>query len=157
MKQILLTKGRFALVDDEDSERVSTHKWCLLKVGDLYYARRNKLVNQAWKTELMHRVVMNAEKGQQLDHIDGDGLNNTKANLRFCTHSQNIANSTPMENCSSKYKGVYWNRQNKKWRAQIILNGKGSFLGSFNSQIEAAKAYDKKAKEVFGEFARTNF
>ena len=88
---------------------------------------------------------------------DGDGLNNQKANLRICTRSQNKMNGKSYKNSSSKYKGIWWVKKNKKWRVRIRLNNKTIHLGYFKDETEAAKAYDSKAKELFGEFARLNF
>jgi len=104
----------------------------------------------------MHRLILKAQKGQQVDHINGNGLDNRKDNLRFCTSSQNYQNSRKRKNCSSKYKGVWWHKQSKKWQTGIVLNYKNYHLGYFTNEIEAAKAYDLTAAEFFGEFARLN-
>jgi len=105
----------------------------------------------------MHREIMNAPKGLDVDHIDGNGLNNRKSNLRLCTHAENVHNSRPMRNGSSKYKGVCWHKTYKKWYSSIGKTGKRFYLGRFDNEIDAALAYDKKAKELFGEFAYLNF
>jgi len=105
----------------------------------------------------MHRFILNAPRHKLVDHIDGNGLNNRKANLRLCNHSQNAWNRRPNSGCHSKYKGVYWNKDKKKWHATISKSYKRIHLGYFDNEIEAARAYDKKAKEFFGEFAYLNF
>ena len=100
---------------------------------------------------------MNAPKGMVVDHIDGNGLNNRKSNLRICTKAQNVHNSRPRTNTSSKYKGVFWNKANKKWSATIHKGDKWTYIGGFDDEKEAARAYDRKAAEFFGEFAYLNF
>ena len=156
MKRIPLTQGKSTLVDDEDFKELSKHKWCLLKGKYTWYAVRAICKNDKYKILYMHRVIMNAQKSQGIDHRNGDGLYNLRHNLRFCTQSQNNQNQRKTRG-TSQYKGIYWNKRDKKWQTQIKLNGKGYFLGLFDDEIEAAKAYDKRAKELFGEFARLNF
>ena len=159
---ISLTQGLFALVDGNDYEELTKHKWHANKSGNTYYAARRigKWPNQ--KTILMHRVILNTPKGMDTDHQNHYGLDNRKINLRPCTHSQNLANGRK-EQCylgkstTSLFKGVHWNKNAQKWSAQITCNSKKSFLGYFNDEIEAAKAYDKKAKNLFREFAKLNF
>ena len=105
----------------------------------------------------MHRVITGAPKSRQVDHINGNGLDNTRINLRLCDASQNQANRGKPINCKSGFKGVSWNKQKRKWIAFIQVLGKHIYLGGFDCKIYAARVYDEKAKEVFGEFARTNF
>ena len=104
----------------------------------------------------MHRVINDTPKILGTDHIDGNPLNNQKSNLRNATKSQNGMNRKSNRNSSSKYKGISWNKQNKKWRGEIQKNKKRYGLGYFKSEIEAARAYNKKALELFGEYARLN-
>lgn len=161
MKEIQLTQGKVALVDDEDFERVNLFKWHALKKDNNYYASRHIPIGKTRKTTFIHQLVMNVDilskEDIEIDHIDGNGLNNQKYNLRACTHSQNLMNSKKRINSSSKYKGVGWHKLRKKYRARIRLNGIQYHLGLFDSDIDAAKAYDNKAKELFGEFAKLNF
>ncbi len=105
----------------------------------------------------MHRLIANAPAHLLVDHIDHDGLNNRKANLRLCSIAQNNQNSRPNRNAASKYKGVSWAQSCRKWFARIRPNRKTIYLGLFTDEIEAALAYDRKAKELFGEFAYLNF
>jgi hypothetical protein len=151
---IPLTRGKFAIVDAEDYPELSKHKWHATRDGRNSYAtRRNN-----GKTTRMHRHIMNAPDHLVVDHIDRNGLNNTKANLRLCTHRQNHYNSkNDPKNKSSKYKGVAYKKNYNRYTAQIKQYGKTQHLGTFKTEREAAKAYDKKAKILFKEFAYLNF
>jgi len=108
----------------------------------------------------MHRVIMDAQPGQRVDHKDGNGLNNQRrgqdGNLRFCTNAQNVANARKRIGCSSRFKGIYWDKQNSKWRARITAPSGRIHLGLFKDEIEAALAYNDAAIEHFAEFARLN-
>ena len=162
MKKIPLTQGKFALVDNEDFEWLSQWKWCVLKNVSNFYAKRalsRKDTNSRTTiTILMHRIIIDATQEQEVDHRDGNGLNNCRSNLRFASRSQNNMNSHKIRGVS-KYKGVCFDksRKNKKWKTQIGKNNKQYSLGYFDNEIEAAKTYDTKAKELFGKFARSNF
>jgi len=154
IRKIPLTRGKFALVDAEDYYRLARYKWCSSTCGaKTFYA----LANWNRKRVMIHRVIMDAPDHLFVDHIDHNGLNNTKANLRLCTLAQNMRNTRPIKGTSSKYKGVSWNKDAKKWRTVIRLNTKSQHIGHFENEIDAAKAYDKKAAELFGEFAHLNF
>lgn len=155
-KRILLTQGKVALVDDEDYEWLNQWKWYAIKRGNIFYAARYIGKWPKQRTILMHREILNVPKGAEIDHINCKGLNNRKSNLRICTHQQNTQNQRKPKYKSSKYKGVHWSRIAKKWAATIRHNNKGIHLGYFVNQIEAAKTYNKKAKALFGEFARLN-
>ena len=159
MKEIPLTQGKIALVDDEDYESLNSYKWCTAKVIRTLYAHRITPRKDGKQTLLlMHRVLLGLEKGdgKYVDHIDHDGLNNQKSNLRIVTVSQNQMNRIPHKNTSSKYKGVYWYKKNKRWRSQIMINYKQIYLGQFEDEKEAARAYNRKAIELFGEYALLN-
>lgn len=149
MKTITLSQGKVALVDDANFDLVIPFRWHAVKIKDAYYARDND-------GTYMHRLIMGAGPGEEVDHRDGDGLNNQRFNLRRCTHLQNLRNTRIQTNGSSKYKGVGWRPEKKKWRARIMVNGQDICLGHFNDELAAAMAYDKAAKVYFGEFARTN-
>jgi len=155
MKEIQLSQGKVALVDDEDFERVNQYKWYATKSYNTYYAVRNIAVCKNKQTiQTMHYFIM-GEKW--IDHIEHNGLDNQKHNLRPCTNHQNTMNRKLNINASSKYKGVTLYRDNKRWKSQIQFKYKKLNLGLFISEIYAAKAYDEKAKELFGEFANLNF
>lgn len=153
MKEIQLSQGKFALVDDEDFDYLNQFKWCTTKYGNTFYAIRNIKVDGKYKKKFMHGVVMN---GKGIDHRDMNGLNNQKSNLRFCTKSENAMNMRKMENASSIYKGVHFFRQTGKWQSYITINRKRIHLGYFYSEVEAAKAYNTKAISLFCEFANLN-
>jgi hypothetical protein len=150
---IPLTQGKFAIVDAEDYEKLNRYKWHAIRQANTFYAVRR----QGNKKIRMHRVITNAPKGLDCDHIDHNGLNNRKKNLRLCTRLQNSRNQRARKGGTSKYKGVYWHKDQKKWHAGISSCGKSYFLGSFDNEVDAAKAYDKKAKVLFGQFACLNF
>ena len=159
MKEIPLTQGKIALVDDADYEWLNQRKWhAANNHGWGWYAERKGACDSNGKrhTILMHRVITGAGLGQQVDHKDRDGLNNQRANLRLCTASQNHANQKRCAGCSSRFKGVTWNKREGKWRARIGVHGERIFLGRFDDEVLAALAYNKAATEHFGEFARPN-
>ena len=104
----------------------------------------------------MHSQIMNALEGMVVDHIDGNGTNNRRTNLRLCTRAQNLYNSRPRAS-RSQYKGVRFDKRTGKWIAEITHRGRKHYLGAFDNEIEAAQAYDRKAGELFGPYARLNF
>ena len=105
----------------------------------------------------MHRQILDAPQGVWVDHIDGDGLNNRRSNLRLCSATENARNRRPVPNCHSRYKGVSWHKRQKKWAVRIGKPKESIYLGSFDDEMEAGVAYDRKAEELFGEFAYLNF
>ena len=157
MKQIPLTQEKFTLVDDDMFDYLNQWKWCVKKDKHLFYAVRGPERNGINKQILMHRVIMTPPKDLEVDHRNSDGLDNKRQNLRICTHSQNQQNARKRSNCTSKHKGVCWHKSYKKWRANIMIKGRNIYLGCRESEIECAQLYDKKAIELFGEFANTNF
>ncbi len=160
MKKIPLTQGYFALVDDEDFAWLSKHKWQVSKFPNTDYAVRSKTIRYKKREKIqMHRLIvgLSIRDKQECDHIDGNGLNNQKNNLRVCSRQQNRHNSKSNKCSSSQYKGVAWHKQHKKWGANITINEKAISLGSFNDELQAARAYDLAAIYYFGDFANTNF
>lgn len=158
MKQIPLTQGKFALVDDQDFELINKFKWCAHKMGNTFYADRGIRVDGKCKTILMHRFILGiTEKTSPVDHKNFNGLDNRRCNIRPCTQSQNNMNRKSYANSSSIYKGVIYRNDNKKWYARIRINGKNKNIGSFSNEIDAAKAYDFYALQLYKEFANTNF
>lgn len=147
VKEIQLTRGKVALVDEEDYEMLVAVRWCVSD-GYAYSAKLGR----------MHRFIISAQKGVMVDHINGNKLDNRRSNLRLCTNSQNQANRKHV--CGkSKFKGVVWQSRSNGtgfWKATIIVNGKAIYLGRFETDLEAAKAYNRAASEHFGEFAHLN-
>jgi hypothetical protein len=152
MKLIPLTQGKFAQVDNEDFEWLNRWDWYLSTCDGKYYAERKNGIENV----RMHREIMGCMKGDKkiIDHIDRNGLNNQRDNLRLCTSAQNQFNKTPSG--ISKYLGVCWNKQYKKWKAQIRFDKKLINIGHYENEIDAAIAYNAKAKELHGEFANLN-
>jgi len=151
MRIILLTRGYEAVVDDDDYDYLSAYRWHALTDGrytKVYAAFGNEEI-------LMHRVILSAPEGMGVDHVDGDGLNNRKGNLRLATKSQNAAWSGIYSNNTSGYRGV--TKYRDKWMGQIIVRGKKRYLGLFERPENAALAYDVVAELEFGEFAFQNF
>jgi hypothetical protein len=147
----------FALVDDCDFDSVSGYKWYAKKKHKVFYAAMNYSSETPSGRIDLHRFIMNPKSGQEVDHRNGDGLDNRRSNLRVCSHRQNLMNQRIRKGASSKYKGVVWDKTNKKWKASIGFNYKLIHLGRYINEKDAAMAYDKKAQELFGEFARINF
>ena len=153
MKVIPLNQGKYAIVDDIDYERVSALKWYVNQSGrdKTWYAITNT------GRFRMHRFILCLTDPKiEVDHIDGDGLNNTRNNLRIATRTQNLANQQKRENTSSKFKGVSLDRRRNKWQSNIRMNGKRKWLGQFNNELDAAKCYNVAAIEFFGDFAKLN-
>jgi len=161
MKQIALTQGQVALVDDEDFERLNQYKWCAhfqpnRANGGSFNAVRNGKVDGKFFTVLMHREIVNAPNNKQVDHKDRDSLNNQKSNLRLADHSQNGMNRGLHKNNSSGYKGVYFRKDRDRFMARIKKNGRVISLGCYQTAAEAAHKYNEAAVELFGEFAVAN-
>lgn len=158
MKEIKLSQGKIAIVDDNLFEELNKYKWHY----GLGYARRNiRLENGKRKMAFMHRVIMNTPEGFETDHINGNTLDNRCENLRIVTKELNQHNSKPRKDKNkSKYKGVtfYKSKRHKtgKWTARIQVNNKRITIGYYKTEIEAAKAYNEYARSVYGECARLN-
>lgn len=156
MREIPLSQGRVALVDDEDYGELSKYKWSLSCQGNSEYAVR--IVDG--KMTSMHRTVLRPPAGYQTDHVNGNGLDNRRCNLRPCTKKQNQQNCRVSKNNKVGYKGVCRSTDHsrvKVWRSFLVVDNKQINLGRYTTPEEAAHAYDKAALELFGEFARLNF
>lgn len=162
--RVHLTRGYEATVDDEDAERALAFKWFAIgRDGHVYAARhvwfsrgpaerrgRNRLV-------YLHRFILGAEDGAvHVDHRNGDRLDCRRGNLRTCTHAQNLCNTKLRGDNVSGFKGVSRTASGRPWRALITISGRLTSLGRFDTKEEAAAAYDRAARDVYGEFARTN-
>lgn len=145
---------KYALVDDDVYPLLSKYKWSVYPARSTFYAYRKVCgKNGEKRTQIrMHRMILEVKDGRLVDHINGNGLDNRRNNLRMCTTSQNAFNrGIPMTNMSG-YKGVSFEQQTKKWRAQICINGKRIKIGRFEDKKQAAIAYQEYAKKYHGEF-----
>jgi hypothetical protein len=156
MIEIKVNQNKIILIDDEDFQLISQYNWTVYKHRNTYYADRKYYSNGKRKKIKLHRLIMNAEPSQIVDHIDGNGLNNQRSNLRFATHQNNTRNSLKYKNNTSGYKGVHWCNTLNKWRAQIFVDKKRKRLGAYTDIKQAHIAYETAAKELFGEFYREN-
>jgi len=151
---IVLANGRGqTLVDDEDYEYLSSFRW--RKIGT-DKKRGYASTEIKGKFFYMHRLLLEAPDEMQVDHINGDGLDNRRSNLRLCTNAENAMNMH-VTNGTSGFKGVSWSKERQKWEAYIKFHGRMIHLGRFNSPVDAARRYDLEARKYFGEFARLNF
>jgi AP2 domain len=160
-KEIKLTQGQAAIVDDEDFEWLNQWEWYAAWRANAqkFYAVRNSPYNEGpRRLILMHRFIMDAPKGVLIDHvIHSETLNNQRSNLRVATRAQNACNSRLRSDNSSGFKGVSWHKAANKWISQISIGGRFVLIGFFDNKEEAARAYDRSAIENFGEFAVLNF
>lgn len=153
--KIPLTRGFVALVDEQDFERVAAKKWTVIAPNK---TRKTAYAANYWRegdkvfAVSMHRFILSAPRGLVVDHIDGNGLNNTRANIRLCTQAENARNQR-----RPGIKGAYQMANSTRWGAHIQTNGKRVHLGCFDTEEEAARAYDAAALKYHGEFARLNF
>lgn len=148
-----LTQGKSAEIDIDDFDWLSASKWYLTAYG---YAARSAVVDGKRGVIYMHRLILNAPKGTDVDHIDGNRVNNSRRNLRLCTRLENLQNSKKRDGTASRHKGVDWLSANHKWRARIRHHGKTITLGCFATEGEAALAYNEAAINLFGPFAKLN-
>ena len=160
MKRIKLSgklgNGKFVIVDDKDFLLLNTHSWFLAQSGYAFAHPLNTHIDTPLVS--MHRLILNPPKGFFIDHINRNKLDNRRCNLRIASKGQNSMNRPKQKGkYSSIYKGAIWDKGNNRWRSRISLNQKVIYIGVFKTAIEAAKAYDLKAKELFGEFAVVNF
>lgn len=150
-----LTKGFEAIIDASDAEFVGKNNWSVRVMPTTQYAQRTTRRGGKVKTIPMHRALLGCGGGYDVDHIDGNGLNNRRDNLRVATRAGNKRNSRRPSNNTSGYKGVSWRKRESLWTASICCNGKQMHLGYFSSAEDAHDAYAKAATFYFGAFART--
>jgi len=155
VKEILLTQGKVALIDDDDYDLVSSFKWYASKEGNCWYAMR-QAYNPIREKIRLHRFLLNPKPNEQCDHINGDGLDNRRNNIRIVTVSQNHMNRKRRLGSSSQFKGVSKCKSTNKWVARIEVKQKHIHLGYFFDEVEAAKAYNVAALKHFREYARIN-
>lgn len=157
-KEIPLTKGYVATVDAEDYEELSKRRWHVTFGGGQKcpYAARMLIVDGRRRVMRMHEFLLDIPPGFEVDHINGNSLDNRRGNLRVCTHRQNNCNRKGHRADQYGYKGLHWYKRCQCWTAQITVDGQKIHLGYFHSKLDAAAAYDKAAIKYFGEFARIN-
>jgi len=162
MIELPLTKNQVTFIDDEDWKLVFNYTWHAFFHGNTCYARAN-IYNENGKrvTKYLHQFLLDVQEGQEIDHVNHNGLDNQKENLRICTHEQNMGNYKTEGNFGGKvrtsvYKGVSWHKKVGKWAAQINTQGTRKHLGYFDNEDDAAKTYNKAADEKYGEFAYLN-
>jgi HNH endonuclease/AP2 domain len=154
-REIALTQGKVAIVDPDDYEALSKFKWYAYwdPHPQTYRARRNiRDLNGKRQTVLMHRQILNSPTGIEVDHRDGDGLNNRRDNLRSATSSQNAQNQKAKSNNRSGLKGI-WKLPDGRWKAKVVCGGISHYLGIFFTPEDAHAAYIEAAKRLHGEFA----
>lgn len=149
-RKLPITRGLHVLLDEEDFSKLARHRWfALVRNGTPYAAR-----SIHGKTVGMHRIIMGDPAGLQVDHINHDTLDNRRSNLRVCSQAENLRNRRSRIG-ASRFKGVSPSGTGK-WRADIRLNGKAKYLGTFPTEEQASAAYDQTAKQFYGAFAKTN-
>lgn len=155
MKKLKLSNGMYSLLDDQDYLWASEYRW----MGRPYHSgwRVCREESRTGKTIYLHREITKAPTGLEVDHVDGNGLNNTRTNLRVCTHSENGKNRRVNQNSKSGYKGVVWREHAGKWQANITVDKKRIYLGYHDTPEQAAQAYDLASKQYHGDFAHLNF
>lgn len=166
MRKLTTDNGYTFMIDDMDYLIVSKYHWIgwvsqkRLSDGSLgvphVYVYAHFYKNNKDSQLLLHRLIMDAPSDRQVDHIDGNGLNNCKSNLRLCTLPQNLMNKCKKPTNTTGYKGVYRHKGTRKWRAQISTNNRAMHLGSFTTKEQAALAYNAAAFKYYGEFAKLN-
>lgn len=159
MREIPLTQGQVAIVDDADYDWLNQWKWYARKEGLNFYAARNPLKKSGNTAKIyMARQILGLDEGdcREADHQNHNTLDNRRSNIRICTHQQNMRNRKSFPNKTSHFKGVNWCKRLKNWQVAIRANGKTLYLGRFKDEKEAAFVYNEAAKKYFGKFAFLN-
>jgi len=159
MKEIQLTQGYVALIDDEDYDMVNFFSWrVMIRKTNIYVGTQACRINKKAVTMLLHQLVLhNTPEGYEIDHIDGNALNNQKSNLRIVTHTQNMKNTRKSSGgVTSKYKGVFKPSGVRKYKVLITVDKKVIYLGYYKDELEAARVYNEAALKYFGEYAKIN-
>jgi hypothetical protein len=159
-REIQLTQGKAAIVDAEDFAWLSKFKWHAHERGRTWYARRTIESEGVQKTEFMHRAILQQHEcdltAGEVDHKNGDGLDNRKSNLQVITHAENIRKSRIQLTNISGFRGVSWHKRDRRWQVFIEVDNVRKYLGNFKTKIAAALVYDDAARKYFGKFAKLN-
>ncbi len=154
---IPLSQGQSTIIDQMDFDLVRGHKWCAHRMGRSFYAVTNvKRPDGVYRLLYMHTSIVKPPKGMVVDHLDGDGLNNRRSNLRYCTRGENAGRQKPQVGRSSRFKGVSWLKSRGKWQTYITKDGRRHSLGYFLEEERAALAYNNAARRLFGTLAVLN-
>jgi len=156
MKEISLSQGKIAIIDDEDYLIACQYKWCAVQGKYTWYAVTRQKFDGKYKTLYLHRFLMQPSIEMEIDHKDGDGLNCLRSNMRLCRSLDNNRNRKIQRGNKSGYKGVRWDSRLKKWRSEISVKNKVIHLGVFIQKEDAGLAYNEAAKLHYGEFAKQN-
>ena len=148
MKEIKLTRGQYAMVDDKDFEWLNQWKWHATKTKYQFYARRTTTLAGKHIAQSMHRLILDAKKGEEVDHMNRNSLDNRRENIKICTRSENNRNRQVFG--GSKHRGVCWNKGSKKWASYLITEDEKFYLGLFKEEKDASDAFNKKYKEIHG-------
>lgn len=151
-----LTQGKVALVDTADLPLIADHRWFAAKAREAFYAHSNGWRDGRGFTIRMHRLLMQPPHGMFVDHINGDGLDNRRSNLRLVTSGENSRNQKARAG-TSRFRGVSWNARSSKWTVIVCVDRRNHFIGQYCDEVEAARAYDAAALRLHGAFARPNF
>ena len=155
---ISLTQGQETIIDLADWDLVKDYRWYAHWEDNTFYVLTNVYSAYTVQQKIrLHRLLLAAPKGVLVDHVDRNGLNNRRNNIRLVTSLENRCHSVGQKGSRSAYKGVTWNKQSRKWQSGIMLHGQSRHLGLFNDELDAAEAYDEAAIELFGEYALLNF
>ena len=154
MKEIKLTTGQCAIVDGKDFEWLNQWKWYAVKTKYQFYAGRTLILVGEQTMQFMHRLILSAEKGEEVDHINRNSLDNRRENIKICTRSENNRNRQVFG--TSKYRGVCWNKGSKKWASYLVTEYEKFYLGLFKEEKDASDAFNKKYKEIHGKMPPKN-
>jgi len=158
-RRIKLTRGKYAIVDVDDFERLNRYKWHCTRCGYAKRAVYKRCDNGRRQVEIyMHKMVCPAPEGMIVDHINRKSHDNRKANLRVATQKQNVWNRKFVrKGGKTRYNGIRWDKNREKWQVRLTINGRRESFGYYADEVEAARAYDRIAKKYRGEYAYLNF
>lgn len=154
MAYVPLTRGKTAVIDAADAHLVGGVNWCAVKFGDTFYAATNRRLDGKRRVAYAHRDLMTPPDDMIVDHIDGNGLNCRRSNMRLATRAQNVRNSRRPKHNTSGFKGVSYNRKNQRWQAHIKVDSKSTYLGLYATPEDAYAAYCVASERYHGKYGR---